>query len=108
MEFPNIDESINLYNNSPQEKLSGLSPFQTYEIIHNPLGEKSPIKYRNNIDDKVLDKIPFFRIAEEFLKIIERDKLIKLTYFSEHKNYIDMNTNKVKSTKLLNEVFFME
>lgn len=79
MEFPNIDESINSYNNSPQEKLSGLSPFQTYEIIYNPLGEKSPIKFRNDIDHKILDKIPFFRIAEEFLKIIERDKFIKLT-----------------------------
>ncbi len=79
MEYTNIDESINSYNNSPQDKLSGLSPFQTYEIIHNPLGEKSPVKFRNDIDDKVLDKIPFFRIAEEFLKILERDKFIKLT-----------------------------
>lgn len=79
MEFANIDESINSYNNSPQEKLSGLSPYQTHEIIHNPLGEKSPIKFRNDIDTKILDKIPFFKLAEEFLKIIERDKFIKLT-----------------------------
>ena len=79
MEFPNIDESINVYNNSPQEKLSGLSPSQTFEIIHNPLGENSPIKFRDNIDNNILDRIPFFRITEEFLKIIERDKFIKLT-----------------------------
>jgi len=37
MEFLNIDEYINDYNNSPQEKLFGLSPYQTYETIHNPL-----------------------------------------------------------------------
>lgn len=79
MEFPNIDESNNVYNNSPQDKFSGLSPCQTYEIINNPFSENSPIKFTNNIDNNILDRIPFFKITEELLKIIQRDKFIKLT-----------------------------
>jgi hypothetical protein len=79
MELPNNEESINLYNNTSQEKLSGLSPSQTFEIIHNPLGEKSPIKFRDGINNETLNKIPFFKITEEFLKIVQRDKFIKLT-----------------------------
>jgi hypothetical protein len=79
MKIINIDDSINDYNTSPQDKFCGLSPSKIHEIIHNPLGENSPIKFKNDINNQILDKIPFFKITEEFLKIIKRDKFIKLT-----------------------------
>ena len=34
---------------------------------------------QNEIDSNVLDKIPFFKLCEEFLKILKREEFIKLT-----------------------------
>ena len=48
-------------------------------MLYNPLGERSPLVFRRDIDDSTLDRIPFFRLTEEFLRIIEREKYIKLT-----------------------------
>lgn len=79
MNIPGIEDEIFKYNNSPLEKLSGLSPTQTHELIHNPLGENSCIKFSSNINSETLDEIPFFRISEELLKIIKREGFIKLT-----------------------------
>lgn len=79
MDISGIEDEIFKYNNSQLEKLSGLSPTQTHELIHNPLGENSCIKFSSNINSEILDKIPFFRISEEFLKMIQRDGFLKLT-----------------------------
>jgi hypothetical protein len=79
MNISGIEDEIFKYNNSPLEKLSGLTPTQTHELIHDPLGENSCIKLNTTIDSEILDKIPFFRISEELLKIIKREGFIKLT-----------------------------
>ena len=79
MDISGIEDEIVKYNNSPLAKLSGLSPIQTHELIYNPLGENSCIKFSSTIDYETLDEIPFFRICEELLKIIQRDGFIKLT-----------------------------
>lgn len=79
MDISNIDNEVFKYNNSPSEKLSGLTPFQTHEIIYNPLGENSYIKFSSQINYEILNQIPFFRISEELLKIIKREGFIKLT-----------------------------
>jgi hypothetical protein len=79
MNISGIEDEIFKYNNSPLEKLSGLTPAQTHELIHNPLGENSCIKFNAKINSEILDKSPFFRVSEEFLKIIKRDGFIKLT-----------------------------
>ncbi len=79
MNISSIEDEVFRYNNSPSEKLSGLSPVQTHEIIYNPLGENSYIKFSSHINHEILDQIPFFRISEELLKIIKRDGFIKLT-----------------------------
>jgi hypothetical protein len=79
MNISDIEDEIIKYNNSPQEKLSGLTPSQTYELIHNPLGECSCIKFRSDITFETLNEIPFFRLCEALLKIIHRDGFIKLT-----------------------------
>jgi len=79
MNISGIEDEIFKYNNSPLEKLSGLTPTQTHELIYNPLGENSCIKFTSEINSEILDKMPFFRISEELLKIIKREGFIKLT-----------------------------
>lgn len=74
-----IESIISDYNNTPDERLSGLTPVETNELIYNAFGESSPVKIKEKISDEILDKIPFLRITEELLKIIEREKFIKLT-----------------------------
>ena len=74
-----VENLIYQYNNKSEEKFSGLSPFELHEMIHHPFGIKSPIQIQDNIDSQTLNLIPFFRICEEFLKIVQRDNFIKLT-----------------------------
>ena len=75
----NIKTSILLRNNSQVDDFLGLSPTEIHHLLYDTFGDKSPVHFRNDIDDKVLDQIPLFLIAEEYLKIIQRDKQIKLT-----------------------------
>lgn len=74
-----IESIIADYNNTPVDRLSGLTPIETNELIYNAFGEFSPIKIKEKISNEVLDQIPFLRITEELLKIIDREKFIKLT-----------------------------
>ncbi len=48
-------------------------------MIYNPLGENSFVKFSSNINTEILNQIPFFKISEALLKIIQRDGFIKLT-----------------------------
>lgn len=74
-----VKKLIYQHNNKPKNNFSGLSPFELHEIIHDPFGLKCAIQIQDNIDSETLNEIPFFRICEEFLKILQRDKFIKLT-----------------------------
>ena len=75
-----IDRKIYEYNNKPDAKFSGLSPYELHELIHLPFHEECPIQLQNEIDSNVLDKIPFFKLCEEFLKIL---KFIVLRIFGK-------------------------
>lgn len=80
MKIPfNTETNILLRNNTPVDDFLGLSSTEIHHLLYDTFGENSPIQFRKNIDDKTLDQIPLFRIAEEFLKIIYRDKQIMLT-----------------------------
>lgn len=80
MKIPdNIEANILLRNNSPIDDFLGLSPTEIHHLLYDTFSDKSLIQFRDDIDDETLDQIPLFRIAEEFLKIIQRDKQIKLT-----------------------------
>jgi hypothetical protein len=80
MKLPDdIGTIILLRNNGPLDDFSGLSPTEIHHLLYDTFGDKSPVQFRDNIDDKTLDQIPLFRITEEYLKIIYRDKQIKLT-----------------------------
>lgn len=74
-----IETHILLRNNSPEDDFCGLSPTEIHHLLYDTFGDKSPVRFRDHIDDNTLDQIKFFRIVEEYLKIIQRDKQIKLT-----------------------------
>jgi hypothetical protein len=74
-----IGTQILVHNNTPVNDFLGLTRTQVHKLISEPFGEGSPVQLRNDIDNDVLDQIPLFRILEEYLNIIQRDKQIKLT-----------------------------
>jgi len=78
-EFNDIEANILLKNNEPKDYLMGLTPNEIHNLLYETYSDKSLIQFRNDIDDKTLDQIPLFRLAEEYLKIIQKDKFIKLT-----------------------------
>lgn len=80
MKLPDyIQTNILLQNNTPLDEFLGMSPIQMHDLLYDTFGNNSPVQFRDDIDDKTLDRILLFRIAEEYLKIIQRDKRIKLT-----------------------------
>lgn len=74
-----IETNILLLNNSPVDDFLGLSPTEIHNLLYDTFGDKSPVQFRDDIDDKTLDQIPLFKIVEDYLKIIQRDKHTKLT-----------------------------
>lgn len=74
-----LEKNISLQNSSPVEDFLGLSPTDLHYLLYDTFGEKSPVQFYGDIDHKTLDQIPLFRIAEEYLNIILRDKQITLT-----------------------------
>jgi len=74
-----IETTILLRNNAPLDDFLGLSANDMQHLLYDTFGDKSPVQLRNDIDNATLDRIPFFRLTEEFLKLLQRDKQIKLT-----------------------------
>ena len=68
-----------LFSNCPVDDFLGFTPTEIDYLIYDTFGDKSPLQFRNDLDNNALDQIPLFRIAEEYLKIIQRDNQIKLT-----------------------------
>jgi hypothetical protein len=80
MKIPDdIEANFILRNNTPMDDFLGLSPTEVHYLLYDTFGDKSPVQFRDDIDEKTLDQIPLFRIVEDYLKIIQRDKHIKLT-----------------------------
>lgn len=75
----NIEAIILLNNNAPLDKFLGLSAIEIDHLIYNTYNRNSPVQLIENIENQALDAIPLFRILEEYLKIILREKHIKLT-----------------------------
>jgi hypothetical protein len=74
-----IEKIIFQRNNSPLDDFLGLSPTEMHYLLYEAFSDQSPVQIRSNINDTTLDQIPLFRIVEEYLKIIQRDRQIKLT-----------------------------
>ncbi len=74
-----IERRSDSYNDRPVYEFAGLSPNEMHWLLDFPLSEKSPVRLKTPLSDHTLDQIGFFRLAEEFLKILKRDGPIRLT-----------------------------
>src|SRR5690606_29506238 len=74
-----IEANILLRNNTPLEEFLGLSPIEVNHLLYDAFGDNSPVQLRNDIHDKTHDQVQLTRIIEEYVKIINRDRHIKLT-----------------------------
>jgi hypothetical protein len=74
-----IEASINLYNTKPIEDFEGLSPADMRYILYDPFSKDSPLRFKNNIPDKILDQIPILNQVEYLLHRINDIGEIKLT-----------------------------
>lgn len=81
-EFDSLDDLLAhfvLENNAPVEDFLGLTPTEIHELLYEPFGPNSPVRFRSEISGTTLDQIPIFRVAEEFLKIVAREGQLPLT-----------------------------
>jgi hypothetical protein len=74
-----LQQQMKERNSMPQNDFLGITPNQMYGLIHSPLEGDSILKIKKNIPDEILSKIPFLLLTEHFLRILEREKSIKLT-----------------------------
>jgi len=74
-----INAYFQRYNDAPLPAFSGLSPAQMQMLLYDPWGPASPLQLRRELPDEVLDQIPFLRLTEELLRVVQRDGFIKLT-----------------------------
>ena len=79
MKRSDIEATILLRNNTPLDIFYGLTPNEMDHLMYDTFDDRSPIQFRPDISDATLDKIPFFRLAEAFVKIVQREKRMKLT-----------------------------
>lgn len=79
MRFPDMEPLRILLNNKPVEDFCGMSANEVHHLLYKTFDDVSPLKIKKEIDDTVLDKIPFFRLTEEMMKIGQRENYIKLT-----------------------------
>lgn len=74
-----IETEVLLRNSSPIADFENLSPTNFHYILYDTYNENSPVHFQKHIDKETLDKVSLFRVAEDFIRIIEREKFIKLT-----------------------------
>lgn len=74
-----INKNIITYNINPIDDFEGLSPSQMHSVMYDLFNNDCIVQIKQNIPNEVLDQIGFFRLCEEYLNIIDRDKILKLT-----------------------------
>ncbi len=67
------------FDDTPDENLLGLSYRDLLALQIFPFAQTSPLKIRKHISVEVLDKLPIFRLCEDVLAIVAREKSLKLT-----------------------------
>lgn len=77
--YKQIEAEVLLRNNSPIADFENLSPVNFHYILYDTYNENSPVHFQKNINDETLDKVSLFRVVEDFIRIIDREKFIKLT-----------------------------
>lgn len=68
-----------LVNNAPHYNFDGYSSNEMHDLVYHSFDQNSPIQLKRPVSDATLNKLPFFRLTEHLLKIIERENGLKLT-----------------------------
>ncbi|MEI6684280.1 MAG: hypothetical protein WCO44_16760 [Bacteroidota bacterium] len=79
MDFDDLDPALILRNNTPHEDFCGLTPAEIHHLLYHGWTERSPIRLQPGITDETMNQVPFFRIAEELIRMISLDQPVKLT-----------------------------
>ncbi len=79
MDFDDLDPALILRNNTPQEDFCGLTPAEIHHLLYHGWTERSPIRLHPAITDETMNQVPFFRLAEELIRIVSLDQPVKLT-----------------------------
>jgi hypothetical protein len=79
-----IRKMIEGQNQAPVQDFLGINPDQMYGLVYHPFTEQSVLKFKKNISEETLSKIPFLLLTEHFLRILAREKTIKLTAAQGH------------------------
>ena len=78
-QIADINAFFRRYNAAPSPAFSGIAPAQMHELLYDPWAPASPLRLRPELPAEVLDQIPFLRLTEELLRVVQRDGFIKLT-----------------------------
>lgn len=76
---PALAAALHRHNDTPQPDFCGLSPAQMHQLLYQPLGLASVVQLRANVPDEVLDQVPFLRLTEAFLRLLQRETPLRLT-----------------------------
>jgi hypothetical protein len=76
---PALAAALHRYNDTPQPDFCGLSPAQMHPLLYQPLGPASVVRLRANVPGEVLDQVPFLRLTEAFLGLLQRETPLRLT-----------------------------
>lgn len=74
-----IESMILLRNNTPLDDFMGLTPNEMTALCYEPFTDASPVRLRTTFSNEVLDRISLFRVAEEYLRILESLGELKFT-----------------------------
>ena len=76
---PALAVALHRYNDTPQPDFCGLTPVQMHQLLYQPLGAASVVRLRADVADDVLDQVPFLRLTEVFLQLLQRETPLRLT-----------------------------
>lgn len=74
-----IAAHIRRQNAAPLADFNGISPEQMHQLVRQPLEGTGPVRLQAALPDAVLDQVPFLRLTEELLRVVQREGRIKLT-----------------------------
>ncbi|MFD2788038.1 hypothetical protein [Hymenobacter rubripertinctus] len=74
-----LTTALHHYNDTPQPDFCGLSPAQMHQLLYQPLEPSCVVRLRTNVPNDVLDQVPFLRLTEAFLRLLQRETPLRLT-----------------------------
>ena len=76
---PTLTAEVHRYNTRPLEDFCGLTPAQRHALLYQLLGPASVVRLRADVSDEVLGQVPFLRLMEAFLRVLQRETPLRLT-----------------------------